>query len=232
MMGVHDDYAAATLGDEMRNREIAQPEIAAHVRPHDLVESLVGQTAERAVIRVHGGVTDEGVEAPEPLQRAGHKGLDLGLARDVARDHDRVATRGADALGHRLARLRLAARHNHLGAEPSQKLGRRAADAAARSGDDRHLAGQVEGCLHHGAGSALLLLISRSRWRMSLVRNERIKLLATYFNGLGVAAAAVGGIGQIVNVGRTGLGWSTMAWIVISLALHSVGQILLGRLRQ
>ena len=67
---------------------------------------------------------------------------------------------------------------------------------------------------------------------MSLVWNERIKLLATYFNGLGVAAAAVGGIGQIVNVGRTGLGWSTMAWTVISLALHSVGQILLGRLRQ
>jgi hypothetical protein len=67
---------------------------------------------------------------------------------------------------------------------------------------------------------------------MFLVRNERIKLLATYFSGLGVAAAAVGGISQIVNAGATGIGWSTAAWMVISLALHSVGQFLLGRLRE
>jgi hypothetical protein len=67
---------------------------------------------------------------------------------------------------------------------------------------------------------------------MVLVRNERIKLLAAYFSALGVAAAALGGISQIVNAGTSGVGWSTAAWIVISLALHSVGQFFLGRLRE
>lgn len=53
--------------------------------------------------------------------------------------------------------------------------------------------------------------------------------MATYLSGLGVASAA---IGQVVNSGATGVGWGTAAWIVISLALHSAGQAILGRLRE
>jgi hypothetical protein len=67
---------------------------------------------------------------------------------------------------------------------------------------------------------------------MSLVRNERIKLGATYFSGLGLACAAIGGIGQVVNGGTAGLGWGTVVWLILSFALHSVGQVLLGRLRE
>lgn len=67
---------------------------------------------------------------------------------------------------------------------------------------------------------------------MFLVKNERIKLAATYFSGLGIACAAIGGIGQVVNGGGAGVGWGTAAWLTLSLALHSVGQGLLGRLRE
>jgi hypothetical protein len=67
---------------------------------------------------------------------------------------------------------------------------------------------------------------------MFLVRNERVKLLAAYFSGLAIASAAIGGIGQVVNAGTSGVSWATGAWIIVSLALHSVGQVLLGRLRE
>ena len=67
---------------------------------------------------------------------------------------------------------------------------------------------------------------------MFLVRNERLKLAATYLNGLAIAAAAIGGIGQIVTVGSTGASWSTAAWIGISVALHGLGQLFIMRLRE
>ena len=65
-----------------------------------------------------------------------------------------------------------------------------------------------------------------------LVRNERVKLLATYFSGLAIASAAIGGIGQVVDSGAFGVSWGTGAWIIVSLALHSVAQALLRRLRE
>lgn len=59
---------------------------------------------------------------------------------------------------------------------------------------------------------------------MFLVRNEGLKLVATDLNGLAVAAAAIGGIGQIVKTGVTGPSWSTAIWIAISLSLPVTGQ--------
>ena len=67
---------------------------------------------------------------------------------------------------------------------------------------------------------------------MFLVRNEGLKLVATYLNGLAVAAAAIGGIGQIVNAGVVGPSWNTAIWIAISLSLHATGQFFIRRLRE
>jgi hypothetical protein len=64
---------------------------------------------------------------------------------------------------------------------------------------------------------------------MSLVHNERFKLLASYMNGLAIASAAVGGIGQIVN---DNLSWRSAAWIAVSLVLHGVGQLFIRRLHE
>src|SRR4051812_29831742 len=60
-----------------------------------------------------------------------------------------VAAGLADAVGGGLAGVGLAARDHHLGAEFCQKLRRRAADAAARAGDDGYSACEIErGGLH------------------------------------------------------------------------------------
>lgn len=70
---------------------------------------------------------------------------------------------------------------------------------------------------------------------MALISNERTKLFATYLNGLAIAAAAVGGIGQAVAAwsGAVVSGIPIIAtWFLISLTLHIVGQLALGRLRE
>jgi hypothetical protein len=70
---------------------------------------------------------------------------------------------------------------------------------------------------------------------MFLVRNERVKLIATYLNGAAIAAIAVGGISQAVN-GAGALSLASITgiaiWIVISLALHLAAQAVFGRLRE
>lgn len=70
---------------------------------------------------------------------------------------------------------------------------------------------------------------------MFLVRNERVKLIATYLNGAAIACVAIGGISQAVN-GTPTLSVASIAgvtiWIVISLALHLAAQAVLGRLRE
>src|SRR4051794_11183405 len=60
-----------------------------------------------------------------------------------------VAAGLADAVGDRLAGVRLAAGDHDLGAELCQQLRGGAADAAARAGDDGYSAGEIErGGLH------------------------------------------------------------------------------------
>lgn len=65
---------------------------------------------------------------------------------------------------------------------------------------------------------------------MNLVRNERAKLLATYLNGMAIAAVAIGGFSQFVASGI--IGGTLVAWIALSLVLHLAAQAILGRLRE
>lgn len=67
---------------------------------------------------------------------------------------------------------------------------------------------------------------------MFLVRNERIKLAATYLNGAAIASAAIGGISQFVATGVSSSFTGVALWIAISLSLHLTAQTVLGRLRE
>ncbi len=60
-----------------------------------------------------------------------------------------VAAVFPDAVGDLLAGVGLAAGDHHLGAKARHQLRRGAADAAARAGDDRDLAGEIERGVFH-----------------------------------------------------------------------------------
>jgi len=68
---------------------------------------------------------------------------------------------------------------------------------------------------------------------MNLVHNERIKLVATALNNLGVGSIVGGFIGPAVN-GRLGSGQAaaTIAWIAAGIILHSFARGVLGELRE
>jgi hypothetical protein len=66
--------------------------------------------------------------------------------------------------------------------------------------------------------------------------NERIKLTATWLNGMSVAAIAVGGFTQLSSgfaspAGVGGVLLSSAAWGGVALVLHLMAQAVLGRLR-
>lgn len=74
---------------------------------------------------------------------------------------------------------------------------------------------------------------------MSLIRNERLKLTATFLNGLAVAAVAAGAIAPLaaLSYGIPGAtAGSTIAlvglgWLVTGIGLHLVGRWLLRGLQ-
>jgi hypothetical protein len=66
----------------------------------------------------------------------------------------------------------------------------------------------------------------------AMVYNERVKLLATTLNNLGLAFAIGGFVAPLMS-GRL-LGWSAVvpaAWFCLAGALHLSAQIVLGRIR-
>src|SRR6185437_474174 len=79
---------------------------------HDLVEGLVLDVEQRAVIGVHRGVADENVDLAVMLDRAIDERLDLVMPRDVAGNDMRIAAGLGDAVGYFLAGIGLA-RGNH-----------------------------------------------------------------------------------------------------------------------
>ena len=95
--------------DHVRDRHVRQPQVAADVGTHDAFVHLVRHTGRRPEIRIHPGILHHDVDPAAPRDRLVHQVLQLLLARDMARDDDRLAAPVADAGGHRLARIRLAA---------------------------------------------------------------------------------------------------------------------------
>jgi hypothetical protein len=66
---------------------------------------------------------------------------------------------------------------------------------------------------------------------VNLVRNERIKLLATALNNLALAFAISGVVVPIIG-GRPFGGLLTLVWFVLGAALHLCAQVVLGRLQE
>jgi len=75
---------------------------------------------------------------------------------------------------------------------------------------------------------------------MSRIRNERLKLLATGLNGAGVGCFTAGVVTPIVALvldlpgtqGRSGIViLVSLIWLLVRVNLHSVGQLILGRLK-
>ncbi|WP_420962154.1 amino acid transporter [Brucella sp. IR073] len=71
---------------------------------------------------------------------------------------------------------------------------------------------------------------------MTLIHNERIKLLATYFNGIGIAVFAVGGFAPVIsslyspNGPTPVLIFISLVCILVSFALHYAASNVLRRL--
>jgi hypothetical protein len=75
---------------------------------------------------------------------------------------------------------------------------------------------------------------------MVLIHNERVKLLASALNALGVALIVTGVIAPVAGVLYRGTergAWNDWwfvigaAWFLAGVGLHSAGQIVLGRVR-
>ncbi|KGJ04991.1 hypothetical protein SAMN04487972_101323 [Paracoccus halophilus] len=73
---------------------------------------------------------------------------------------------------------------------------------------------------------------------MSLIRNERTKLTATFINGIAIAVFAVGGLTQAVKALDPAAKMSVASVIVTfscflgAFALHMIGRWMLGRLEE
>ncbi|PSJ60489.1 amino acid transporter [Kumtagia ephedrae] len=73
---------------------------------------------------------------------------------------------------------------------------------------------------------------------MSLIRNERLKLFATYLNGLAIALFAVGGLapvfstlyGTVTNSSTISVVVVSVICLVVSAALHWMASLVLKRL--
>lgn len=73
---------------------------------------------------------------------------------------------------------------------------------------------------------------------MSLIHNERVKLLATYVNGLAIAVFAVGGLAPILSLFTGAIVpdrasyalWIVAICIVFSAALHFTASLILRRM--
>jgi hypothetical protein len=90
---------------------------------------------DRRVDRV-AGVVDDDVELAPGVERGAHERLGRLRLRQVAAEYGRLT----GDLGRGLrCQIRVEVVDDHFRAVLAQQLGRRAADAARRSGDDRHL---------------------------------------------------------------------------------------------
>jgi hypothetical protein len=71
---------------------------------------------------------------------------------------------------------------------------------------------------------------------MSLIHNERVKLLANALDRASTACLAIGVLGQALTLPPTGQLWislvSPVAWIFAAIVLHLIARRVLGRLKE
>ena len=134
----------APLRHHGRQNMLEAEKNAAHVDGHDLVEEVGGIIDERQDRALPRGIVHEDVDAAPCVERRFRVGGDVRLAAHVSEDKFAVAA----AFAHERVGLHAAVRRNvhrqHFCAEPGEGQARRAADAAARARDHRHLAAEIE----------------------------------------------------------------------------------------
>ena len=106
---------------------------------HDRLELLVGHLLDDAVPGV-AGVVDDDVETTEAVERRGHEAVAEVRRGDIARAHRRFATSRANLLSDFECGRLVEIVHDDARAFARQLQRDRAADAAARAGDDRDFA--------------------------------------------------------------------------------------------
>ena len=112
-----------------------------------------------------------------------HQPFKLLLVADVAGDGDGLAAAalgfGADLRRRLFALVQLAAGDDHLGTMLRQPFGHGAAHALGRSGQQRHLAGQVKeiGCNGHRLAPLLRIMSPRSPTQATASANQKIHRL-------------------------------------------------------
>lgn len=65
---------------------------------------------------------------------------------------------------------------------------------------------------------------------MSLIRNERLKLLANFTNAIGIGLIGLAVLRPMVETGSSNY-WIVALWALAGLALHGVSHYILGYLR-
>src|SRR6185437_7359822 len=88
-------------------------------------------------------VVEEAVDAAMRVERRLDIGLDVARERDVGGDEPRIAAVAPNCAADLLARSGIAVDQNQPRTRPSEGLRRCPADAARRTGDDDHLAGEI-----------------------------------------------------------------------------------------
>jgi hypothetical protein len=118
-----------------------------------------GRDVEQGAVGRVGGIVDEDVAPPVPLQRPLHDGVDLGRVGEVGGHAQHVETGGGqlvdgvvDRAGRVLVRpfARVAAHHDDVGAGVPKHGGRGPADAAGSAGNDGDGAVEREVVVGHG----------------------------------------------------------------------------------
>jgi hypothetical protein len=151
-----DDEAAAGL--HARQGHGGEPERAFHVVRHDLVELVVGDAGEGAVVGVRRRVRHDDVDAAPLRPGRVDQRLQLLLARHVAGHGEDVESLLLQVGLRCLAGIGLAGGDGDLGPAARQLLGDRLADAAGRACDEGDLAAQIEQRRFHVAKSGMTKL--------------------------------------------------------------------------
>jgi hypothetical protein len=129
-----DDGAGAGFehGGQFGSHAVEDP---AHVDVHDLVVEVIGQLVDRNAAGAEASVVECAVDPAEPLDGAGHRGVDLFGLRDVDGDRLDLTAGCLQLLGEGDEPVLTAGRQDHRGAFPDEHAGRRGTDPAARTGD-------------------------------------------------------------------------------------------------
>jgi hypothetical protein len=132
----------ARVGAQQRRESLGDGDLRDDV-DLELATQLVDRQMQQRSGDGDAGIVEGQVNLAEPLQRRPRQGLDIVGARHVAQQPDGLGARLADLDHDRIERIGLDVGQHQLHAQPRADPCELPSEAAARPGDDRHLAGEV-----------------------------------------------------------------------------------------